>query len=119
MPHARVVTLLALIALGGVTAVGCGLTDVFSPAGLKSIVVAYERDSVVAPGATIPFTVTVRVGGALQPPHSSSVISIDTAMLRVTVRQHPLRGVSAGWDTLTIRVASSICTDSAPPDRHG
>ncbi|PYO34327.1 MAG: hypothetical protein DMD68_03700 [Gemmatimonadetes bacterium] len=118
MPHARVVTLLALIALGGVTAVGCGLTDVFSPAGLKSIVVAYQGDSVVAPGATIPFTVTVRVGGALQPTPSLSVISIDTAILVVTVGQDSLRGVSIGWDTLTIRLVSSIFTDSAPTIRQ-
>src|SRR5438876_1708951 len=102
MPHARVVTLLALIALGGVTAVGCGLTDVFSPAGLKSIVVAYEGDSVVAPGATITFTVTVGVGGALQPTPSLSVISIDTAILIVTVGEDLICGGSCGGVTLTI-----------------
>src|SRR5439155_17090291 len=107
MPHARVVTLLALIALGGVTAVGCGLTDVFSPAGLKSIVVAYQGDSVVAPGATIPFTVTVRVGGDLQPTPSLSVILIDTAILVVTVGQESLRGTTTVWDNLTVRPGSS------------
>ncbi len=118
MPHARAVTLLALMVLGGVTAVGCGLTDVFSPAGLKSVVVAYQGDTVVAPGATIPFAVTVRVGGALQPTPSLSVTSIDTAILVVTAGQDSLRGVVNGFDTLTIRLVSSIFTDSAPTIRQ-
>ncbi len=52
MLRARAVTLLAL---GAVTAVGCGLSDVFSSAGLKSVVIAYQGDTLVAPGTTIPF----------------------------------------------------------------
>jgi len=118
MPHARAVTLLALMALGGVTAVGCGLTDVFAPAGLKSIVVAYQGDTVVSPGATIPFTVAVRVDGALQPTPSLSTTSIDTAILVVTAGQDSLRGVANGFDTLTIRLVSSIFTDSVPTIRQ-
>ncbi len=118
MPHARAVTPLALLALGGLTAIGCGLTDVFSPAGLKSVVIAYVGDTLVAPGATIPFTVSVRVGGALQSTPRISVTP-DTSMLRVSPGMDSLTaGGSIGWDTLTIRLVSSIFTDSAPTIRQ-
>src|SRR5712664_872468 len=118
MPHARAVTLLALMALGGVTAVGCGLTDVFAPAGLKSIVVAYQGDTVVSPGATIQFTVAVRVDGDLQPTPSLSTTSIDTASLVLRAGQDSLRGVANGFDTRTIRLVSSIFTASAQTIRQ-
>src|SRR2546425_5314673 len=119
MPHARAVTPLALLALGGLTAIGCGLTDVFSPAGLKSMVIAYVGDTLVAPGATIPFTVSVQVGGVLQSTPRISVTPQDTSMLRVSPGMDSLTaGGSIGWDTLTIRLVSSIFTDSAPTIRQ-
>jgi len=115
MLRARAVTLLAL---GAVTAVGCGLSDVFSHAGLNSVVIAYQGDPIVAPGATIPFAIIVTVGGTLQPTPRISVIPQDTLTLTVTPGTDSLRGVSIGWDTLTIRLVSSIFTDSAPTIRQ-
>src|SRR2546425_4550217 len=118
MSYARAVTLFALLALGGATAVGCGLSDVFSPAGLKSVVIAYQGDSTVAPGTTIPFAITVTVGGTLQPTPRISVTSQDTSSLRVTPGMDSLTGVTVGFDTLTIRLVSSIFTDSVPTIRQ-
>jgi|SRR5437762_7962477 len=111
MLHARVVTLLSL---GAVAAVGCGLSDVFSSAGLKSVVIGYQGDTLVAPGTTVPFTIIVLVDGELRPTPSFVVTSSDTTKLVVTPGQDSLRGVAIGWDTLTIRLVSSIFTDPAP-----
>ncbi len=119
MLPARAVVLVALMALGGVTAVGCGLTDVFSSAGLKSVVIAYEGDTILAPGTTVPFAITVSVGGTLQSTPRISVTPQDTSMLRVSPGMDSLTaGGSIGWDTLTIRLVSSIFTDSAPTIRQ-
>src|SRR6266568_5629595 len=118
MLPARAVVLVALMALGGVTAVGCGLTDVFSSAGLKSVVIAYEGDTILAPGTTVPFAITVTVGGTLQSTPRISVTPQDTSMLRVTPGMDSLSGVNIGWDTLTIRLVSSIFPDSAPTIRQ-
>ena len=115
MLRARAVTLLAL---GAVTAVGCGLSDVFSSAGLKSVVIAYQGDTLVSPGTTIPFTITVTVGGTLQPTPRISVTPQDTLTLRVTPGMDSLSGVNIGWDTVTIRLVSSIFPDSAPTIRQ-
>lgn len=118
MSRARAVTLRALLALGGVTTVGCGLADVFSSPGLKDVTMTYQGDTLVSPGTTVPFSVVVRVGGAVQSTPRLFVTSQDTTILKVVPTMDSLIAGNIGWDTLTIRLVSTIFTDSAPTVRQ-
>lgn len=104
----------AILALGGIAGVGCGLAEVFASTGLEPVVLAYQGDTVVALGTTVPFSVIVQAGGATLAQPNLVVTSSDDARLTVTPGQDSLRAVGLGKATLTIRLESSILTDSAP-----
>lgn len=114
MRPSRAATQLALTVLGGMAAVGCGLVDVFASAGLEPVVLTYQGDTVVSLGTTVPFSVVVRAGGALLSQPRLRATSSDTTIFAVTTGQDSLRATNLGRATLTVRLASSILTDSAP-----
>lgn len=120
MPNSRPVTLLALAALGGVV-LGCGLADVFASSGLESVVLTYQGDTLISKGATVPFHVTAWVGrDSLVRPRLVAVSS-DPNIVVVTPGQDSLLAVGGigGRATVTVRLLSSILTDSAPTLAQG
>jgi hypothetical protein len=114
MLHRGAVTLRILLALGGVAVIGCGLGDIFSTPGLEQVTLSYEGDTVVARGTTVPISVSVRVGGSLQPTPRLFVTSSDTTVATVSAGMDSLTGVRIGSDTLTVRLVGAIFADSAP-----
>jgi hypothetical protein len=114
MELCRAVRLLALVVSAGMATLACGLGDVFKASGLESVVVKYQGDTVLIRGTTVPFTATVLAGGVALDQPRLSVVSSDTAVVRVTAGYDSLTAKKPGFSTLTIRLESSFLTDSAP-----
>jgi len=117
MVPARPVVRLALTVVGGMAALAtlaCGFADVFRPAGPEPVTITYvgatlHRDS------TVPFSVVVEVGGGPLPTPRLQITSSDTSIFGLTAGQDSLVAKSrVATATLTIRLESSILTDSAP-----
>ncbi len=104
----------ALAALGGLAAGACGLADVFRPAELKKVVVRYVGDTVLRVGMRVAPAVTVEADGApvLNPRLVFS--SSDPIVLALTPVGDTLAACRNGGVLLTIRLISSMVTDSTP-----
>jgi len=111
-PHA--VTRLALTGFGGMATLACGLSDVFRSSGLEAVTIIYQGPTCIPVDSTEPFTVIVEVGGAqlLQP--YLSITSTNPSVVGITSGLDSLVGKMTGQTTLTIRLESSILTDTAP-----
>jgi hypothetical protein len=95
-------------------AAACGLSDVFSSPGLEAVVITYQGPAVLTAGTTVPFSITVAVNGTpLSNPRLQITLSNPTTVA-LTAGQDSLVALSQGKDTLTVRLQSSILTDSAP-----
>jgi len=112
---ARPVVRLALVVVGGMAALACGFADVFRPAGPAPVTITYVGDTVLHRDSTVPFSVVVEAGGGPIPGPRLRMTSSDTSIFDLTAGQDSLLAKRNGTATLTIRVESSILTDSAPP----
>ena len=105
-----------IAALGGVETGGCGLLDVFRPAGLKDVVIAYVGDTLLSPGQRLAPAVSVTADGApvLNPPLSFS--SSDTTVLALTSIGDTLVACRTGHVQLAIQfaLANSMVTGPGP-----
>ncbi len=106
--------LLAPTLLAGTTVAACGLSDVFSSPEVEAVVLTYQGDTLLTAGATVPFTVAVTVGGTPVPDAGLQITSSNPTVVAVSAGQDSLVALATGRDTLTIRLQSSILTDSAP-----
>jgi hypothetical protein len=104
----------ALAALGGLAAGACGFADVFRPAELKKVVVRYVGDTVLRVGMRVAPAVTVEADGApvLNPRLVFS--SSNPSVLALTPVGDTLAACRVGGALLTIRLISSMVTDSTP-----
>jgi hypothetical protein len=114
MRPSHAVTRLALTGFGGIAALACGLSDVFRSPGLEAVTISYQGPTCIPVDSTEPFTVVVEVGGAqlLQP--YLRITSTNPSVVGITSGLDSLVGKMTGQTTLTIRLESSILTDTAP-----
>ena len=104
----------ALAVVCGAAALACGFADVFRSSGVEQVTITYTGDSVLHRDSTVPAGVVVVAGGTqLDRPHLV-LTSSDTGVFVVTAGQDSLFAKKVGSATLTIRLQSSILTDSAP-----
>lgn len=78
------------------------------------MVITYQGDTLLTVGDTVPVTITVAVGGTPIPHPRLQVTSSSPTVLAVSAGQDSLVALAQGKDTLTVRLQSSILTDSAP-----
>jgi hypothetical protein len=118
MVPARPVVRLALTVVGGMAALAtlaCGFADVFRPAGPEPVTITYVGATTLHRDSTVPFSVVVEVGGGPLPTPRLQITSSDTSIFGLTAGQDSLVAKSrVATATLTIRLESSILTDSAP-----
>ncbi|PYP45867.1 MAG: hypothetical protein DMD50_10000 [Gemmatimonadetes bacterium] len=109
---------LALTVVGGMAALAtlaCGFADVFRPAGPEPVTITYVGATTLHRDSTVPFSVVVEVGGGPLPTPRLQITSSDTSIFGLTAGQDSLVAKSrVATATLTIRLESSILTDSAP-----
>jgi len=105
---------LALAGVMGAAALACGFADVFRAAGPEAVIITYVGDTILHRDSTVPFRVVVEAGGGEVPAPRLRVTSSDTSVFDLTAGQDSLWAKRIGSATLTIRVESSIITDSAP-----
>jgi len=115
MVPARPVVRLALTVVGGMAALACGFADVFRAAGPEAVTITYVGATTLHRDSTVPFSVVVEVGGGPLPTPRLQITSSDTSIFGLTAGQDSLVAKSrVATATLTIRLESSILTDSAP-----
>jgi len=114
MLPAHPVVRLALTVVGGMAVLACGFADVFRPAGPEPVTITYVGDTILHRDSTVPFSILVEAGGGPLPAPHLRVTSSDTTIFDVTAGQDSLWAKRNGTATLTIRVESSIFSDSAP-----
>src|SRR2546422_68456 len=114
MLPAHPVVRLALTVVGGMAVLACGFADVFRPAGPEPVTITYVGDTILHRDSTVPFSILVEAGGGPLPAPHLRVTSSDTTIFDVTAGQDSLWAKRNGTATLTIRVESSILSDSAP-----
>lgn len=110
----RTWTLLAFTLLAGMTLLACGLSDVFSSDGPKSVVLTYGGSTFLTVGDSVALAVTVTVDGDPLPNPHLQVVSSDPTVVAVSAGQDSLFALAQGADTLTVRLLSSIFTGNAP-----
>jgi hypothetical protein len=106
--------LLAFPLVAGTAAWACGLSHVFSSSELAAVVITYQGDTVLTVGDTVPVDIAVTVGGAPVPHPRLEITSSNPTIVAVSVGRDTLAALAQGKDTLTVRLRSSILTDSAP-----
>lgn len=104
---------IALTTLGGIAIGGCGLPDVFRPDGLKNIVIRYVGDTVLTTGQRVPPAVSVTADGQAVPDPRLSFTSSDTTVVALIPIGDTLVACRSGRVQLTIRLVSSMVTDSS------
>jgi len=104
----------ALAALAGLAATACGLVDVFRPAGLKDVVVLYTGPTSLTIGDRVAPAVTTEADGVQVSNPRLVFSSSDTTILGLTPVGDTLVGCGNGQALLTIRLISSMVTDTAP-----
>jgi hypothetical protein len=113
MPRVSLVALVA--ASSGLAAWGaCRWPDAFAAARLEAVVLTYLGDSTPARGTTIPAAIGVSVNGVPVPHARLALSSSDTTILAVTAGGDSLAALALGRATLTVRLESSVLTDSLP-----
>jgi len=108
----RSLGLVAVVA--GLEAGGCGLADVFRPAGLSDVVVTYCGDTLLKVGVRQAAVVTVQADGVTIPNPRLTLASSDSTILSLTPIGDTLVAQKSGDVLLTIRVVSSMVTGAAP-----
>ena len=112
----RLVHLVALVAASsGLAAVGaCGLPDAFAAPRVEPVVLTYLGDTTPARGTTIPVVIGVSAQGVPVSNPRLALSSSDTTILAVTAGGDSLAARRQGRATLTVRLESSVLTDSLP-----
>jgi hypothetical protein len=106
----------ALVAASsGLVASGaCRLPDAFAAPGLEPVVLTYLGDTAPSRGTTIPVVIGVSVNGVPVSNPRLALNSSDTTIFAVTAGGDSLAALRLGRATLTVRLESSILTDSLP-----
>ena len=86
----------------------------FAGPRVEPVVLTYLGDTVLTRGTTKPAVIAVTVHGAPLPHPRLALRSSDTAIVAVTAGGDSLAARANGRATLTVRVESSILTDSLP-----
>lgn len=112
----RLVHLAALLtassALGALAA--CRLPDAFAAPGLEPVVLTYQSDTVLTQGTTVALVIAVSVNGVPVLNPRLTLTSSDTTILAVTAGGDSLAALALGRAVLTVRLESSMLTDSLP-----
>ena len=114
MRPSHAVTRLALTVTSGIAALACGLSDVFRSPGIERVTLTYQGPICIPVDSTEPFTVVVEAGSVRLSQPRLGITSSDSSVVEVTPGLDSLRGKKSGQATLTIRLQSSILTDTAP-----
>jgi hypothetical protein len=93
---------------------GCGLADLFRADSIGDVSVTYTGPDVVNVGDTIPLSVNVTAGGAPMTDVLLWITSSDTSLIALSARSDTFYAKDHGNATLTIRVVTSIFTDTFP-----
>lgn len=94
---------------------GCGFGDLFrAPGPAAGIVFAFQGDTTVAVGDTIPLVIGVLVDGEVLTNPRLVVASTDTTRLTLTPSSDGLIGVRVGAAGLDVRLVGSMITGPAP-----
>lgn len=117
MSISRPVTRLGLFLLGAVAG-GCGLFDAFAAGGLEAVTLTYVGDTVLTKDSTVPFGVVVTVGGAVVAQPRLAAVTSDSTTLALTASGDSLHALQLGRETLTVKLESSIFSDTAPTLRQ-
>jgi len=109
-------SLAALVAASSALAASgaCRWPDAFAAPGLEPVVLTYLGDSTPARGTTIPTVIGVSVNGVPVANPRLALSSSDTTILAVTAGGDSLAARALGRATLTVRLESSVLTDSVP-----
>jgi len=91
-----------------------GACDAFAGARGEPVVVTYLGDTVLTRGTTVAAVIAVTVNGVPLPNPRFVLSSSDTTIVAVSAGGDSLAALRVGPDTLTVRVESSILTDSMP-----
>ena len=105
-----------MAALCGVVTGGCGLLDVFRPAGLKDVLIAYVGDTLLSPGQRLAPAVSVTAEGAPVSNPPLAYTSSDTTILALTSVGDTLVACRTGHVLLTIQftLENSMVTGPGP-----
>lgn len=109
----RLVPWVGLLAAGSWLA-ALGACDAFAGPRAEPVVLTYLGDTVLTRGMTVAAVIAVTVNGAPVPHPRLVLSSSDSTILLVTAGGDSLRARAKGQATLTVRVESSILTDSLP-----
>ena len=113
MSGLRLVPWAGLVAMSAWLA-GSSACDAFADARVEPVVITYLGDSVLTRGTTAAFAVAVSANGASFPNPRLVFSSSDPAIFAITAGGDSLNAKAVGRATLTVRVESSILTDSMP-----
>ena len=91
-----------------------GACDALAGPHVEPIVVTYLGDTVLTRGTKMPFAITVTVDGTSYPNPRLVLTSSNPGIFAVTAGGDSLNAVAVGREILTVRVESSILTDSMP-----
>lgn len=104
---------IALTTLGGIATGGCGLPDIFRPDGPKNVVIRYVGDTVLTAGQRVAPAVSVTADGQPVPNPRLFFASSDTTIIALIPIGDTLVACRTGRVQLTIRLVSSMVTDSS------
>jgi len=88
--------------------------DAFAGPRVEPVVVTFVGDTVLIRGTTVPAVIAVTLNGATLPHPRLVLTSSDPTLLVVTAGGDSLAALKVGPVILTVRVESSILTDSMP-----
>jgi hypothetical protein len=113
MSGIRLVSWVGLLATSSWLAV-LGACDAFAGPRVEPVVVAYAGDTVLIRGTAVAAVITVTANGKPLPHPRLVLSSSDPAIFAVTAGGDSLAALKVGPATLTVRLESSILTDSMP-----
>jgi hypothetical protein len=91
-----------------------GACDAFAGPRVEPVVLTYVGDTVLRRGTTVAAVIAVTVNGAPLPNPRLVLSSSNPTVLAVSAGGDSLAALRVGPDTLTVRIESSILTDSMP-----
>ena len=104
----------SLALLGAPAALGCGLPDLFAPAGLADVSFTFVGDSTIRVGDRIPFAIIVEAGGSELLDVQLRTLLNGNEAVALTESGDSLVGVQVGRGELHVWLVSSLVTDSEP-----
>jgi hypothetical protein len=92
----------------------CGLPDALASARLETIALTYAGDTLLTQGTTAPLVIVVSANGIPVPDPRLAASSSDTTIVAVSAAGDSLFARALGRAVLTVRLQSSVLTDSVP-----